>query len=47
MALERMLQRDYSIPFVVFSGYLDIEAASHAYKLGAADVIEKQLQSRR
>ncbi len=44
MALGRLIQRDYGIPFVLFSGYLYHEATGHAYKLGATDVLEKPVR---
>jgi CheY-like chemotaxis protein len=47
IALGRCLRRDYGIPFVVFSGYLNTEVTGNAYRLGAADVIDKPLQPRR
>src|SRR5262245_21177789 len=47
IALGRMLRRDYGIPFVVFSQYLDTDVTGTAYKLGAVDVIEKPLQPSR
>ena len=44
LALGRALRRDYGIPFVLFSGYLDTDVTGHAYRAGAADVVDKPLR---
>ena len=47
IALGRYLLRDYRIPFVLFSGYLNTEITGWAYKHGAADVIDKPIHMER
>lgn len=47
LALGRLLCRDHGVPFVLFSGYLDTDATGSAYKLGAADVVDKPLRKAR
>lgn len=44
IALGQSLRRDYGIPFILFSRYLDTEATGRAYKLGAADVLDKPIR---
>lgn len=45
LALGRILFRDRGVPFVLFSGYLDTEVVRHAFRQGAADVLEKPLRA--
>jgi two-component system, response regulator PdtaR len=44
IVLGRSLWRNHSIPFVLFSGFLDTETTGTAYKRGAADVIDKPIR---
>lgn len=47
LALGQLLSREFGIPFVLISGYLDTDATGNAYKLGAADVVDKPLRPER
>jgi DNA-binding response OmpR family regulator len=47
LALGRALRRDRGIPFVIFSGFMTTDAACHALRQGAADVVDKPLGLRR
>jgi len=44
IALGQSLRRDHGIPFVLYSRYLDTETTGRAYKLDAADVIDKPVR---
>lgn len=47
LALGRALRRDHGIPFVLFSSFLNTDATGHAYRGGAADVVDKPLRTGR
>jgi DNA-binding response OmpR family regulator len=41
ITLGQRLQRDHGVPFILLSRYLDTEATGRAYRLGAADALDK------